>query len=197
MSIFSKSTPSASVKVAHLSSDEQLDLTRFEKTLQEYVQSFAKAGMALRAIRDRQLFRTQYESFEAYVHNKWNFTSQHANRLIAAAGVATNLEPTGSPPIAERQVRPLASLAPMDQVAVWTEAVENAGSVEEVTGTDVEEIIERKRKTKKKKPRAARPISIKVPGARVVVTPTKAFSSAEDALIAALDKLRGQSSKAA
>lgn len=54
-------------------------------------------------------------------------TRQNANRLVAASEVARRLEPVGSKPTAERQVRPLTKLPPEHQPKAWERAVENAG----------------------------------------------------------------------
>ncbi len=45
----------------------------------------------------------------------------NANRLIDAAETVQNLAPFGVTPTHERQVRPLASLEPEQQRAVWAE----------------------------------------------------------------------------
>ncbi len=191
MSIFSKNSPPPghSVKVARLTDTERSELLRIEMVIRTHLASYAEVGKALAAVRDKQLFRETHESFEAYISDKWKMSPQHANRLIAAAGVATNLEPAGSIPANEYQARPLARLEPADQLHAWQDANELAGD-EVLTVAHVEEAVGRR--SPKKKRKLAKPVSIKVPGASVRITPNKAFVSVEAALLAALDKIRSR-----
>ena len=60
----------------------------------------------------------------------------------------------------------------------------------------VKEVAERHRPAKKGK-KVARPVRLRVPGGTVVIEPNKAFTSVEDALVAALAQVRQAASKAA
>lgn len=180
MSIFNRSA-----KVSRLTDNEQAELVKCESIIAAHVASYAKVGACLAAIREKQLYRDRFESFEAYVSEKWQMTMQHANRLMAAAGVHAVLEPMGSTPANERQARPLAQLQPAEQLDAWQDAIELAGDAE-LTVAHVEEAVGKRKKTRKAK--LAKQVSLKVPGARVIVIPNKAFQSYEQALQSALAK---------
>lgn len=93
-----------------------------ELTIQRGMATFVEVGVALEVIRANRLYRTSgYATFEQYCQVRWGWTRQHANRVIGAAGVVTNLEPMGSILPNERQARELAALPPEQQRAVWAE----------------------------------------------------------------------------
>ena len=98
------------------------------------MKSFVAAGKALLTIRDRKLYRENFQSFDDYCKAKWGMDRDHAGRLIRGAQAAVNLKlPCGSvytpceiQPIYEKQVRPLAILDPAQQCEVWEETVKTA-----------------------------------------------------------------------
>jgi hypothetical protein len=184
MSIFNRTT-SASAKVSRLTDTEQAELAKCESIISAHVASYAKVGACLASIREKQLYRDRYESFEAYVTEKWQMTADHARRLMAAAGVHANLEPMGSTPANERQARPLTALDAGQQLDAWEDAQLLAGD-EPLTVAHVEEAVSKRKKTRK--PKLAKQVSLKVPGARVVVIPNKAFRGYDQALSDALAK---------
>lgn len=185
MSIFSRN---ASVKVAHLTADELTDLRRHEGTIHEYKTTYPKVGLALRAIRDRALFRSHFETFEAYCLEKWDITPQHAGRLIAAAQVAANLEPLGTIPPTERHARPLTAFEATEQIAIWEEAQELAED-RQPTASQVETAAARRR-TKKQKKAKVKPIRLRLPSGSLVLTPGRNFSNVESFLLEALAKVQ-------
>lgn len=93
---------------------------------------FSVIGTHLRAIRDDELYKLEYETFEAYVLARWDFTRQHAYRLISAATVLEDLSPRGDKPDdaelprTEMQVREvgLSSSDPEVRREVWETAQE-------------------------------------------------------------------------
>ena len=102
-------------------------LCALETTIERGLQTFVDVGTALLEIRDSRLYRRDFGTFEDYCRGRWGMVRQHANRLIAAAEVATNLEPIGSIlPITESQARPLAALPPNLQREAWQRAVDTA-----------------------------------------------------------------------
>lgn len=187
MGIFDRK-PTPGVKVAHLTTDELADLHRHETTIREHVATYAATGLALRAIRERQLYRQRFENFETYCLEKWDMTPQHANRLIAAAEVAANLEPHGFSVPTEKHARSLASFEPADQLAIFAEATDAAGGMP--TANQVSQAAEKRRPPKKKKNATPKPIRIKVPGGIVIVTPGRGFVSAEACISEAIEKIR-------
>ena len=91
--------------------------------------TFVQVGLALARIRDGELFKTEYDSFEAYYRVKWQSGRHTVNRLISAAQVFTHLVTIGhqTKPEYESQVRPLVGLTPDQAQAAWERAIEKAG----------------------------------------------------------------------
>lgn len=107
---------------------EMTTLADHEAVIERGLTTFVEVGTSLLAIREGRLYREQHGTFEDYCRERWGWSRQHANRLVAGAEVAATLEPTGSiAPTAERQVRPLTSLPTEDQPAAWRDAVDSAG----------------------------------------------------------------------
>lgn len=116
-----------------------------EKVIEQGLATFVEVGWALLRIRDQRLYRAAgYTTFEDYCQQRWDLTRQHANRLIAATEIVDALEPTGSIPQSERQLRPLAPLRDRPEQAreAWAEAVEEAGG--QPTARDVERAVARR-----------------------------------------------------
>ncbi|MGL5017514.1 MAG: DUF5131 family protein [Luteolibacter sp.] len=93
---------------------------------------FITAGHALRAIRDRELWRAGgHPSWAEYSRTVGGLTKVHANRLIRAAQIAQHLagvEPIGFTPVAESQMRQLCRLQKPEQYTrAWSLGVERAG----------------------------------------------------------------------
>lgn len=176
---------------------EQQELARLRQIVAEGLAKCFEVGFALKTIRDRQLYRDDAKTFEEFCLTAFRLTERRAYQLIAAAEVATNLNQGSADapaPTSERQVRPLTSLSPADQVDAWTEATELAGN-QAPTAAQVETAV-RKRRPMKKKATRQKPIRYRVPGGTVTIVPNKSFTSAEEVLQAALRKLRGDSSDA-
>ncbi len=112
----------AIVTLAELSYDEERELLRLERIVE---QAFYRAGSALAKIRDQRLSRSTHETFESYCQARFNFSRQAANYLIAGAKVYENLETNGCQilPTKERQVRAIACLDSEKQNEVWKAAV--------------------------------------------------------------------------
>jgi hypothetical protein len=107
------------------------ELERLEGIIRRNQQSFYEIGMALREIRDKELYRDVlgYETYEAYVKARWDFNRAHAYRLIDSASVVDSVSPMGDKkPENERQVRPLTKLRndPEKQKEAWQLAIATA-----------------------------------------------------------------------
>ena len=133
-------------------------LVTYEQVIATGLQTFVTVGTALLAIREGRLYRQSHPTFEAYCQARWGMVPQHANRLIAASEVVRNLEPIGSIPASESQIRPLTRLAPHDQQAVWQEAVATAPNGK-VTAAHVAAVVEQLRAPPLPNPDAAREIA--------------------------------------
>jgi hypothetical protein len=98
---------------AALSSAEQRVFDRAEQTIARGLKSFLEVGMALKAIRDRRLYRQRYSTFEEYCARRWDFSRPRAYELVAASEVVADLSAiadTEALPENEAQARPLTRL---------------------------------------------------------------------------------------
>ncbi len=149
-------TPQAAVKVLEeLTEQEAAERQRLELKVER---AFYEAGLALRQLRDRRLYRdTHPNDFIGYCRERFDKTKQAVNYLIAAAGVYENLTTTNSCrddndqtttnscrvlPSSEYQVRSLAGLEPEKQQEIWLQAVDEADG-KAPSGRLVRGIVER------------------------------------------------------
>ena len=105
-----------------------MSLAELENIIETNRCQFYQIGKALRRIRDQQLYRQLlFNSFEAYVKERWDMAKSHAYRLIEASKVIDNLSPIGDGilPQNESQARALAQLKPLDQRHIWREFIES------------------------------------------------------------------------
>lgn len=145
------------IQIGSLSHQESAELFECEKVIREGLDTFINVGMALCKIRDSRLYRSAYDSFEAYVKDRWSMSARQAHRLVDGAQIAQNLLPPApagpepeaaqkvtnwSPPRNESQLRPLKGLEPAEQREVWNEANQAAGD-SAVTARHVNEARER------------------------------------------------------
>ena len=121
-----------------LSRREEKLLAEFESIVAKHQKDFYPVGLALIAIQEQKLYRTQCDTFEGYLNEVCNLCERQAYRLINAAVVMENLT-HGSDvdnlthgsgfdasvlPANERQARPLTPLTPEEQIAVWNLVLE-------------------------------------------------------------------------
>jgi len=136
--------------VEELTEEELEERQRLELRVER---SFIGAGLALRELRDRRLYRNTHKTFETYCQDRFAFGRAHSYRLIDAATVFGNLSPQEelndlSPirrqilPTRLEQVRPLAALNPNEQRQIWEEAVEQAGGKVH-SGRVVKDVVKR------------------------------------------------------
>lgn len=130
--------------MTELAVHEQAELARHEAIIEHGLQAFVDVGNALLAIRDRRLYRQDYETFEAYCQTRWNLGRRRAYQMMEAAGVVTNLvDDVKNFSHREAHVSPLASLPPDAQREAWQEAVETAPDGR-ITARHVREVIARR-----------------------------------------------------
>ncbi len=119
-----------------------------EVIIQKGLNGFIKAGEALKVIKEGKLYSGEYATYQEYCQKKWNFTPQHANRLIKAATVVEEIksEPIGSiVPQSEAQAR---ALSKSENPAVdWKETQEVTGK-EQPTAKELAALIKEKNKKK-------------------------------------------------
>jgi hypothetical protein len=100
-------------------------LHELEAVVAAGIRTFHQVGRALLEIRDSRLYRADIRTFDAYCRSKWNFSRQHAYRLIDAAGVVDDCSTTGPPLEVAAQARAMVPLSPEQRREVWEAA--NAG----------------------------------------------------------------------
>lgn len=111
---------------------ERKRLDQLEEVVVVNFRSFVQVGQALSEIRDRQLYRERYRTFDRYVKELFDIGARRAYQLIDAAEVVKNVNNCSQDtcidmlPINEAQVRPLTRLRPEQQKTVWQAAVEQA-----------------------------------------------------------------------
>jgi len=113
---------------ARLEAASQLEAQ--EKVISEHLHenSFYPKGIALRAIRDGNLYRPKYATFEEYLVKRWDIKKTLAYGLIVAADVMDNLKEGGFEilPANEGQARPLGRLKPEEQRKAWRSVLETS-----------------------------------------------------------------------
>jgi len=107
---------------------KQSSLADLEAIIESNRTQFYQIGKALKQIRDEQLYhQVLFDTFEAYVKDRWDMSRSHAYRLIDASKVMDNLSLIGDGivPQNESQARVLAQLKPGDQRKIWREFIES------------------------------------------------------------------------
>ena len=125
-----------------LAPEERTELERHEAALENYKEAEFEAGRALRAIRDKRLYRATHADFESYCAERWGFRGRNAYHLIDAADVLDDLtaaDGVDALPAYASHARGLATLSVDDRVAVWKGLVEEQGP--RVTTNDVTEAV--------------------------------------------------------
>ncbi|MTJ10644.1 hypothetical protein [Anabaena sp. UHCC 0204] len=126
-----------------------IELGTLENRIEKGLRAFWDIGQSLGQIRDKQLYRQSYKTFDEYCLNRWEMSRRSAYRLIQAALVYENVTrgsqnpETITPgsqsfvnvthgsqnqilPTNERQIRPLVTLPPEKQREAWAKAVSTA-----------------------------------------------------------------------
>jgi site-specific DNA-methyltransferase (adenine-specific) len=131
---------------ASLTTREQRELERAERTIAKGLKSFLEVGLALKEIRDQRLYRQQFDTFEAYVSERWELSRTRAYELCAASEVVADLSAIADIrflPENEAQARPLTRLQLPDQrERAWNVALERAAAAgRAVTARDAEDAV--------------------------------------------------------
>lgn len=110
-----------------------VDLVLTEKTLDELeviidenIEGFYKAGLALAEVKNRKLWVGAYESFAQYCDRRWGFKESNAYHLIASSTVVANLP---EPPQKAAHTIPLQPLTPENQRLAWAEVTASGNDV--------------------------------------------------------------------
>jgi hypothetical protein len=77
-----------------ISDAERQDLDQLETVVEKGLDTFWQVGSALREIRVRRLYRSQYPTFVEYCEKRWGITDRRARQLMSATEVIEELPPT-------------------------------------------------------------------------------------------------------
>jgi len=125
-----------------ISDSELAQLKAYESIIEHGLKTFTEVGSALMDIRDKRLYRADYETFEDYCRERWSMSRFYAHRIIEAASITTNLLPIGNIiPRTESQARPLASLEPDEQREVWQRVITSVPETE-ITAARVQKAVD-------------------------------------------------------
>lgn len=106
---------------------EVTHLQECEAVIERGIKTFVDVGLALMEIRDNRLYRQDFATFEDYCRDRWGMARRTAYQYLDAALVVENVRNCAQIlPTTESQARPLASLAPAQQIQAWKLAVETA-----------------------------------------------------------------------
>lgn len=125
-------------KAKTLDAKEQELLAECEADIEQTQQGAFVFGYRLMQIRDQNLHRAEYKTFEIYCRQRWDFSTTHVNRLIKAYECEKHLKSIKDMPVyvptRESQVRYFADLAPEQQVEVAHAVYEAVGDKEASAG---------------------------------------------------------------
>jgi hypothetical protein len=131
-----------------LGTADAAELVECETTIEAGLQTFVEVGNALVRIRDGELYRGGYVTFQAYLQERWGFTMRHAERLMVGAEVVDSLRPIGRLPSSEGVARELAPLPTGVRDDVWEEALERTARLSDgqpnPTASEVRELVQSK-----------------------------------------------------
>ena len=145
----SNTVPVEAIELLELSEEEQRLRLHLERIVER---SFYEAGIALKQLRDKKLYRSSHKTFEEYCRDRFGYNRSRSYQFIDAATVVDNLQKCPQIvdifPTAESQIRPLVPLEPDLQQEAWQLSVESAcGKVP--SGRIVKDIVQRIRERTK------------------------------------------------
>jgi hypothetical protein len=114
--------------VEALTDAEYVELMACEEVIRTGWRTFLEVGRALSTIRTKELFKSEYLTFEAYYHAKWHLQHSQVYRWITAAEVCNSLAalPDMPKPEHESQLRPLYPLTTEQRQSAWQAAAAKA-----------------------------------------------------------------------
>lgn len=134
-------------------------LAELEAIVSAGLDSIANVGMALQAIKDRELYRPDFSTWVEYLDVRWKLTMDYAERLIRAGAIVVKLRAAGLPePTHVSHTRELAKVKPDAVTKVWENTLGEVGTVDNVTAEAIAKHAgkHRKRKARRKAPAAIR-----------------------------------------
>jgi len=113
-----------------LTPDQQRELERLEVVIKAGWKTFLEVGEALAKVRDLELYKGRYGSFEDYWKLELGFSRSYAYNLIGSAEVMeqlSSIEDFEVKSLKEAQLRELISVPQEKRPAAWKRALELAG----------------------------------------------------------------------
>ena len=111
-----------------LTVEEETERLRLERKIEK---AFYEAGLALKTLREKKLYRSTHNTFEEYCKDRFDRSRRSVYYLIDAVSIVDNLQKCEPLvhilPTSERQCRPLKLLKPEQQQKVWHQAVKESG----------------------------------------------------------------------
>jgi hypothetical protein len=183
-----------------MTSEEKALRDRAEAAVVRGLQAVAavrEAGRALHTLKSRDLWRDTHDSWQDYVQQKFGITARRAHQLVEFSqftdAVAEAIGTSGTDvTLSERALRPLADVPAEEVAATIAEAVEASGGGEPTPAAIRQAAAKRKSKPKGRKAKPGKPLTIRVGGAKITITPTHAepvFRGYRETLVAALEKM--------
>jgi hypothetical protein len=164
MAIFSSRNQPEPVTPRRRSEPEPTEptLDELEAIVAANLDSIAQVGLALDAIKTRELYRPEFDTWISYLDQRWKMTMDYAHKLMIAGTIAIKLRAAGLPePSAVSHARELAKVKPEAVTQVWTDTLAEVGTVDNVTA---EAIAKHAGKHRKRKARLKAPAAIKLKG---------------------------------
>lgn len=127
-----------------LSSTEEQELTAKEAVIQRGIKAFWETGQALSIIKEKRLYRGEFESFLDYCRDRWGLEPRRAQQLMESGQVIEDLNNANHGsylPESERQARELSRVPREQRAEVWEKAVQ-AAPEGKVTAKEVRRVAE-------------------------------------------------------
>lgn len=167
-------------------------------------QAVQEAGKALKTLKDNDLWRDSHDSWETYCRERFQLSTRRALQLIEFAGMMAVYEGVTGTGCSdelpsEYAMRPLAGLEEDAVAEALKEAVEESGG-QTPTPKAIRRAAAKRKPKAKRKAKPAKPRTVRVGGAKVVIQPTHAeptFRGYLATLEAAVSKLKAAESEPA
>jgi hypothetical protein len=104
---------------------EKAELTRLERLIAQWQTNYTSVGRALATIKSRNLHAATHLSWELYLAQRLDMTTDRAWRLVRAAEIHDRLKEAGATvlPTNESQALELSSVEPEAQAEVWAAVI--------------------------------------------------------------------------
>jgi hypothetical protein len=94
-----------------------------EAIIEAGLQTFYEVGQALAYVRDAELYRAGYITFQSYLKERWGFSFGWANRLMSSSDIVKSLADTPTPPTSVAVAEELTPLPTGLRKQIWDQAL--------------------------------------------------------------------------